>query len=273
MRHRHTLLTLLAAFLLCIAGTMTAHARDWDDDDWERGHDRGRHRGWHKQVRPEIDRLSVRAANGQTAVPGQTVIVLMRGTPGGTATFDLHRVQNRIPMTEVQSGRYQGSFVVPNLGERTLHVHAHLTINGRTASEDAHVALATAYTPGYPYGPTGYNPGYPYGQQGQVYIRVTAPVPGQAIGNDFTVTGNTLPYAQVQVTARLQQQLVPGWINIGTQQQSASGVADAYGNFAIPVHFNSPSLGSGRNVNLKVVATDPRTAATREVEYNIATSY
>lgn len=242
--------------------------------------------------------------------PGDTVNVVLNGTSGGTAAFDITGVRNGIPMREVARGRYTGSMAVQHGMQVTnARLIGHLTVQGSSVSLVANGALtigtpyvAPAYGPGpsyqqyptdtypieryptsqqypypqYPYSqhPT-YPQQYPYQQPsatyapGPIFVNVSSPVAGQPVGNDFTVAGNTVPYARLIITASQPGAPILGFIKIGKQVARTGGVADANGYFAIPVHLNSRN---GRNnINLKVVATDRQTSASRQVEFNIAT--
>lgn len=127
-------------------------------------------------------------------------------------------------------------------------------------------------TPGYgapPYGasptvPPGYRPpasAYPM----ELFINVLSPNASQRVGSDFAVTGCTLPYAQVQVFAHLEQSIIPGVITIGKERQHAVAMADANGNFSVPMHWTA----GGNSIRLRVIAIDPHTSRSRIVEFSV----
>ncbi|MGH2437558.1 MAG: hypothetical protein ACRDFA_11250, partial [bacterium] len=60
---------------------------------------------------------------------GETVTVTLRGTPGGTATFDIFGIRSGIPMREVSAGVYQGTYTVrPGDNVATAAIFAHLRV-------------------------------------------------------------------------------------------------------------------------------------------------
>jgi hypothetical protein len=87
-----------------------------------------------------------------------------------------------------------------------------------------------------------------------MFVSVTSPMPLQEVGNDLTVTGTTLPNANVTITC-------------DKSDKAFSGVADATGFFAIPVHLE----GHHRLHHMHIVAADPSGSASRTVQFNIAT--
>lgn len=65
---------------------------------------------------------------------GATLTVTMRGTPGGTATFDIFGVASGIPMREVSPGAYQGTYTArPGDNVANAAVFAHLRMGGTEA--------------------------------------------------------------------------------------------------------------------------------------------
>ncbi|MBI2973715.1 MAG: hypothetical protein HYY39_08025 [Armatimonadetes bacterium] len=57
---------------------------------------------------------------------GETLTVTLRGTPGGTATFDIFGVASGIPMREVSTGIYQGTYTVrqgDNVASAAIFAH------------------------------------------------------------------------------------------------------------------------------------------------------
>lgn len=82
---------------------------------------------------PRIDAVSV-SDRGPLGI-GATLVVTMRGTPGGTAWFDLGRLERGVLMTEGPSGTYTGRYTV-RAGEAALQaaVTAFLRIAGGETS-------------------------------------------------------------------------------------------------------------------------------------------
>lgn len=73
---------------------------------------------------------------------GETLTVELRGTPGGVATFDIFNVASGIPMTEVASGVYRGTFTV-RAGDNVVNaaVFGHLRVGGQERVIQAGVPL------------------------------------------------------------------------------------------------------------------------------------
>ncbi|MDQ7841976.1 MAG: copper amine oxidase N-terminal domain-containing protein [bacterium] len=82
---------------------------------------------------PRIDGVSV-SDRGPLGV-GATLIVTLRGTPGGTAWFDVGRLERGVSMAEGPSGIYTGRYTV-RAGEAALQaaVTAHLRLAGSETS-------------------------------------------------------------------------------------------------------------------------------------------
>lgn len=75
----------------------------------------------------QITSFSHNAARALRA--GETVTVTLRGTPGGTATFDIFGVGANIPMREVSPGVYQGIYAVrPGDNVANAAIFAHLRL-------------------------------------------------------------------------------------------------------------------------------------------------
>jgi hypothetical protein len=273
------LFSLLAGLALTCAPALPVHAAPAPGQPVQVA--QNYHSRW---ARPTISGMAF--LNGKTSFgPGETINVVLNGTPGGRASFTIRGLQANVPMREVARGRYEGSLTVPsNIPTiNNTKLVGQLTIGGQTARKVAAggVTIAglsngTAYpypSNGY-YPPSGYYPANGYAN-GQLFVNVMSPQAGQPVGPNFMVTGQTVPGAQVAITAKMQRSLIPGLINIGSQTANASGVADPNGYFQIPVNLGSNgTIIGGRasgNIDLKVVATDPRTNASRQVEYTIAT--
>lgn len=301
MQFRIKILSLLAAFALSFAPAVAAPGYDGRPVEVAQS---DRSRG-----APVVTGMAF--LNGKTSfLPGETVRVVLNGTPGGRAWFAISGVTNQIPMTEVASGRYEGSFMVQEGMQATNgRLEGGLALRGRSVQYVERGGVDIGYQPGTgtppystgpystgpystgpystgpystgpystgPYSSGPYYPGTGYGP-GQLYVNVTSPMSGQMVPPDFTVTGQTVPGAQVHVTARLTRNIA-GVINVGTETARGAGMAGANGFFAIPMHLGgrgnvlgSVVTGGVGNIELKVVATDPRTSASREVQFNIAT--
>lgn len=66
--------------------------------------------------------------------PGAELKFRMSGTPGGAAGFTIEGVANNVPMREVSSGQYEGSYTVRRMDNfaATVRITGALTANGRT---------------------------------------------------------------------------------------------------------------------------------------------
>jgi hypothetical protein len=106
---------------------------------------------------------------------------------------------------------------------------------------------------------------------GAMFVTVSSPTSGQMVPNTFTVTGLTLPHARVTVMAARPTAYVPGVNNAGVQTARGIGVADATGHFSVQVRMINDVTSTTDDINLTVTATDPRSAATQQVQYTIAT--
>jgi len=80
----------------------------------------------------QITSFSHNAARALRA--GETVTVTLRGTPGGTATFDIFGVAASMPMREVSPGVYQGTYTVrPGDNVANAAIFAHLRLGATEA--------------------------------------------------------------------------------------------------------------------------------------------
>lgn len=75
--------------------------------------------------------------------PGAELNFTLRGTPGGTASFSIPGVANNLPMREVRSGQYEGSYTVRRSDNfpATMNVAAALDVGGRTVRSDLNQPL------------------------------------------------------------------------------------------------------------------------------------
>ncbi len=82
---------------------------------------------------PRIDSVTHNALG--TLMPGDTLTVVLRGEPGGEATFDITNVTTEAPMQETSPGIYQGSYTVTQARDvRYASVTGHLRLNGRESN-------------------------------------------------------------------------------------------------------------------------------------------
>lgn len=164
----------------------------------------------------------------------QQVQVLAYGQAGGTATMNVGGRMG-IPMTEISPGTYRGTFTTAQQ-DANAQVTVNLRANdGRTSSLVAQETISF----------TG----------GAVYLNITSPISGSTTNGNFTLTGQTVPYATVEATVTRAQELIPGIIGIGGDSIRRSVQADANGNFSLAI--NASSLGGNANdLDVRVVARD-----------------
>lgn len=257
-----------AMLLLSTFGALRASAQGYPPH----GPDDQRHQ------RPYISSVSVLDNNGHIRV-GETVRLVVIGTPRARVQADVSEVRNDLALQEVSPGRYEGSLFVDRRfrGDR-VRVTAFLWSHGRKVEQTTSFLVhsgrgnghAGNHPPQYPQPGTYPQGGVPnYG--GEVFVTIASPAAGQAVGRDFEIVGTTMPYATVQVTAVLQN-AVAGVINVNGQRATATGNADASGRYVVPIHltnWNGP-LGSGNQVRLHVQATNPQTQVSRFAEVTVA---
>ena len=94
-----------------------------------------------------ISGLTVNARGALKA--GDSFSVVLQGTPGGKASFDIGTYVTGVPMTETQPGTYTAEYTVPpgvNFGRTT--VYGHLTVGGVAAPRaEARQLVAVTTTP------------------------------------------------------------------------------------------------------------------------------
>ncbi|MBI3929501.1 MAG: hypothetical protein HY319_28420 [Armatimonadetes bacterium] len=74
--------------------------------------------------------------NGTKLGPGDRLHVLVRGTPGGVAGYDIPGVAHGLGLAETRPGFYEGTFMMfPGLVRVSSPVLARLTRDGRTVEE------------------------------------------------------------------------------------------------------------------------------------------
>lgn len=78
--------------------------------------------------------------------PGAELRFAMVGTPGGQASFSIEGVANGMPMREVRSGRYEGSYTIRRAEQLTsgTRVTGMLVANGKTLRTSLNQALVVA---------------------------------------------------------------------------------------------------------------------------------
>jgi hypothetical protein len=100
-------------------------------------------------------------------------------------------------------------------------------------------------------------------------VTLGSPSPGAEVGPSLTVTGTTRPYAQVKVTARVVQQLIPGVVGLELGRLEGSASADASGAFSVPLDLSSAPvnarilLSATARDSAGQVATSPEITVTR----------
>lgn len=164
----------------------------------------------------------------------QQVQVLAYGQAGGYATMNVGG-RIGIPMTEISPGTYRGTFTTAQQDANSQVTVNLRTNDGRTSSLVAQETISF----------TG----------GAVYLNITSPVSGSTTNGNFTLTGQTVPYATVEATVTRSQDLIPGIIGIGGDSIRRSVQADANGNFSLAI--NASSLGGNADdLDISVVARD-----------------
>lgn len=166
---------------------------------------------------------------------GQTATVTLTGTPGGQAWFDVGG-RTGIPMPEVQSGVYRGSYTVGQ-GDQSSYMQLTLRMpDGRQQTVQSSSVIQI-------------NSG---GSTSQ--LQVFSPANGANVDPNFNVVGRATPGSTVQVQAQARQSLIPGVISIPGRTITNSVRADASGNFNVPI--GAADLASGTILYMTVVAQD-----------------
>lgn len=253
---------------------------------------------------PVITGLTV--LGGSAFQPGQVVTVHMTGTPGFIATFDISGIKRDVPMVEVSPGLYVGSFVVgPGMEIMRAPVAGKLRLNGLQTSfrsPQTVTVVSNRYGPvPVPVGTTAPVVTLPppvvttapvpvtttvptttttrivttttptvAALPADMFLQLASPAAGRMPGNSFAVTGSTRPFSRVEATAT-RQFADPSSGRLTTQTTTVSGTADANGYFNLPMRL--PLEMAGRTVGFRIVATDPATSLSRQVEFDIATGF
>lgn len=81
--------------------------------------------------------------------PGADLKFSMNGTPGGKASFTIDGVTQNVPMQEVKSGQYEGSYTIRRLDHfpTSLSIVGTLEANGQTMRQRLNQALVTDAKP------------------------------------------------------------------------------------------------------------------------------
>lgn len=167
---------------------------------------------------------------------GQTAQVTLTGTPGGQATFSVGG-RTGIPMQEIQSGVYRGSYTVGQ-GDQSSYMQITLRMpDGRTQTVQSQNVIQISGTGG---------------TAGQ--LQVLSPTNNANVDPNFNVVGRAPAGATVQVQAQVRQALIPGVISIPGRTITNSVRADSNGNFNVPI--GAADLASGTILYLTVVAQD-----------------
>lgn len=97
--------------------------------------------------RPDID--SVVVSPQRVLRGGDTLRVIMTGDAGGQATFDIVGFRTGIPMSEVSSGRYEGTLnITDDMDVDNAALVVHLTRNNLTATSSASTSISFEGTAG-----------------------------------------------------------------------------------------------------------------------------
>lgn len=78
-------------------------------------------------------------------LPGEELVVTLKGVSGGTATFDIGDLAKAIPMAEIEPGIYLGSYRLPKDPLiSNVQVVGHIQLGDRTGWMNAPYALSTS---------------------------------------------------------------------------------------------------------------------------------
>lgn len=156
----------------------------------------------------------------QVLMPGDTVTVFLHGDAGGYAALDITGVTTGVPMREVSSGQYQGSYTVQQGADATnAPVTGHLRIGGKETTQAAvkPVSMTLALPP-------------------MSQMQVT-PQPGSEAAS-----------ARPQVSAMFSTPLQPGSVRFSVDGIDYSGQVQVYQHSVI---WNPPfNLAAGEHIVL-----------------------
>jgi len=190
-----------------------------------------------RPAQPSIESVTIDKAG--PLHPGNVLNAVVIGTPEATTTLEIRGLTASIPMSETTAGRYEAHFTIPPslpLSSNSFAVLAHMTLNGMEDTRECTTPLALS------------------GADGNVFVRVTSPTRHERVTSDFILTGNTVPFATVDVRC--------------SNHVRATGEADANGHFAIPLHLG---FDHGRHhASMEVTATDRYGRVSKKAHYEIA---
>jgi len=142
------------------------------------------HYSWNFQVKTQGSITSV-THNATSPLPvGSTLQVILQGDPGGAANFDIGTYYSTIPMTEKTPGQYVGIHALqardtfqnaPVTGRLTMPGKSPITLNATTT--------VSAFR--------------------QIAVRITSPAANSTVDSQFSITGDTSPFAKVQLNIKV----------------------------------------------------------------------
>ena len=131
---------------------------------------------------------------------GDRVSVSMNASPGGRATFSVigdsgRVVRSNIPMTEDRSGRYVGSYTIPNNLD-----DSELLIGGRFVDDNGQASTADATSSVLLAGGIGNGAG----GIGDNAVNITSPTEGTQVDTPLIVRGTATPRSTVEISVRAE---------------------------------------------------------------------
>ena len=162
----------------------------------------------------------------------------MVGEPHGKAWFEIEGLRDEVPMEEVATGHYRGTYrVQPGDYRLFAPVIGHLALPSGTSTMKAE-APASIF--------------------GQLFrVRILEPANGAQVPLSFMLRGRTRPHARVSVTPKFgfnEAMTAPTRDNPKSETGSIPGEADADGNFEVKLGF--PIKLPNMFLAITVVATD-----------------
>ncbi|MCL5037950.1 MAG: copper amine oxidase N-terminal domain-containing protein [Chloroflexi bacterium] len=147
----------------------------------------------------------------RTLSAGDVLTVTMIGAAGGTAVFDIGNYRLNNPMTQVASGKYQGTYLVKT-GDNIsgAFVIGRLTMPGQSPvvlSSSTTVSLGASVNP---------------------TLEIISPRPDQAVSDDFEIVGKTSPLAQVDLSVKIS---ISGFLNLEKELITTQVQASETGEF------------------------------------------
>jgi hypothetical protein len=208
-------------------------------------------------VRPTGAITSVTHSATRPLQVGETITVEMRAQPRGRASFDVLDANNRlvaqaVPMTEIEAGRYQGTYLIQNRDSGDLQIVGRFVdpLTGQTTTANATTLVQVLGAA--PTAPT-----------------ITQPADGQQATSPLVIRGRATPNAIVEVSIKAEgaQLLIFRYeAELGAQQVKA----DANGNW-VTTAIDLPKPPNGvRNLTYTVTAVQTD-AANRSSEPAVIT--